>query len=257
MPLETGNFIPELDDNNPLGSDNVSLGDDHMRLIKRCVTGSFAAFVGTTGTPKSVTLTEDEINQLAVDVAANIIDIATNVSNISANLANISTNTGDIALNTADIVTINADAAFKALAETISGAWVFTPGLNDLALSGDATVEDLDTNPKKLGWRNPSVKGANADRALTQNDEAQVLLVSSNNIDLTTPALQEFTTIRLIVTGSGCTLAPSGAAINVLDGFGAPVPAASGINIAENSVVEIVYVTATTVQLFGNGITVI
>ena len=84
-----------------------------------------------------------------------------------------------------------------------------------------------------------------------------MLLVSSNNIDLTTPALQEFTVMRLMVTGSGCTLAPSGASINVLDGTGAPVPAASGIDIAENSVVEIVYVTATTVQVFGNGIPVI
>ena len=54
MPLETGNFIPELDDNNPLGSDNVSLGDDHIRLIKRAVTGSFSGFVGTTAVPKLV-----------------------------------------------------------------------------------------------------------------------------------------------------------------------------------------------------------
>lgn len=66
MPLETGDFIPELDPNNPLGADNVSLGDDHLRLLKRAVTGSFPAFVGTNAIPKSVALTEDQINDTAL-----------------------------------------------------------------------------------------------------------------------------------------------------------------------------------------------
>lgn len=66
MPLETGTLIPELDENNPLGSDGKNQGDDHLRLLKRCVTGSFPAFVGTTAVPKSVTLTEDQINDAAL-----------------------------------------------------------------------------------------------------------------------------------------------------------------------------------------------
>ena len=52
MPLETGDFIPELDANNPLGADNVSLGDDHMRLLKRCSLGSFSACVGPAALPQ-------------------------------------------------------------------------------------------------------------------------------------------------------------------------------------------------------------
>ena len=34
MPLETGNFISDLVETNPPGTDNVSQGDDHLRLIK-------------------------------------------------------------------------------------------------------------------------------------------------------------------------------------------------------------------------------
>ena len=71
MPLESGTLIPDLDANNPLGSDPKSEGDDHLRLVKRCVQGSFAAFVGTTAVPKTVTLTEDQINDAGLQGRAN------------------------------------------------------------------------------------------------------------------------------------------------------------------------------------------
>ena len=72
MPLESGNYIPELDSANPSGSDPKSEGDDHLRLLKRAVTGSFGAFEGTTAAPKSVTLTEDQINDAALKSEANV-----------------------------------------------------------------------------------------------------------------------------------------------------------------------------------------
>jgi len=68
MPLETGNYIAELVPTNPLGVDAVNLGDNHIRLVKLCVQQSFPGFVGTTATPKFVTLTEDELNAL-IDAA--------------------------------------------------------------------------------------------------------------------------------------------------------------------------------------------
>ena len=73
MPLEAGDFIPELNANNPLGADPKSEGDDHLRLVKRCVLGSFPGFVGNAGAPKSVTLTEDQINDAALKSAAQTI----------------------------------------------------------------------------------------------------------------------------------------------------------------------------------------
>jgi hypothetical protein len=71
MALETATYIPELTNTNPVGAtDPKSAGDDHLRLIKKTLLNTFGAFVGTAGAPKSVTLTEDEINDCAQKLAA-------------------------------------------------------------------------------------------------------------------------------------------------------------------------------------------
>lgn len=41
MGLETGDFIDNLDDNNPLASDPISQGDDHIRLVKHVLKFQF------------------------------------------------------------------------------------------------------------------------------------------------------------------------------------------------------------------------
>lgn len=70
MPLESATYIPELTITNPVGaSDAKSQGDDHLRLIKKTLSNTFGAFVGTAGAPKSVTLTEDQINDAALKAA--------------------------------------------------------------------------------------------------------------------------------------------------------------------------------------------
>lgn len=71
MALETASFIPELTVTNPVGaSDPKSQGDDHLRLIKTAIKGSFPSFVGTAGVPKSISLTEDQLNDAALKSAA-------------------------------------------------------------------------------------------------------------------------------------------------------------------------------------------
>jgi len=66
MALETASFISELTVTNPVGaSDPKSAGDDHLRLIKTAIKGSFPSFVGTAGVPKSISLTEDQLNDCA------------------------------------------------------------------------------------------------------------------------------------------------------------------------------------------------
>lgn len=83
MALENATYIPELTNTNPVGaSDPKSQGDDHLRLIKKTLLNTFGAFVGTAGTPKAVTLTEDEINdcvqKLAAATIAGLHDYTTN-----------------------------------------------------------------------------------------------------------------------------------------------------------------------------------
>ncbi len=71
MGLESVTYISELNQNNPVGaSDPKSQGDDHLRLLKKAILNSFPNFVGTAGTPKSVALSEDELNDCAQKLAA-------------------------------------------------------------------------------------------------------------------------------------------------------------------------------------------
>lgn len=74
MGLESASFIAELNPTNPVGSsDPKSQGDDHLRLIKTALQGTFPNLVGTAGTPKSVTLTEDELNDAVRKTVDNIL----------------------------------------------------------------------------------------------------------------------------------------------------------------------------------------
>ena len=47
MGLETGDFIDDLVDTNPLGTDPVSEGDDHLTLIKRAIVNAFKGDAAT------------------------------------------------------------------------------------------------------------------------------------------------------------------------------------------------------------------
>lgn len=56
MPLETAQFINQLDAANPLGSDPIAAGDDHLRLIKATIKSTFPNITG------AVNLTQAQIN---------------------------------------------------------------------------------------------------------------------------------------------------------------------------------------------------
>ena len=56
MPLETASFIHQLDAANPLGSDPIASGDDHLRLIKAAVKATFPNIAG------AVNVTHTDLN---------------------------------------------------------------------------------------------------------------------------------------------------------------------------------------------------
>lgn len=66
-PLEEGNFITDLVQTNPPGTDKVSQGDDHIRLIKKILLGTFPNLSG------AVVLTQDEMNGLADTLVGSIV----------------------------------------------------------------------------------------------------------------------------------------------------------------------------------------
>ena len=265
MALETGDFIPELDPNNPLGSDPKSAGDDHIRLLKRATQNSFGAFVGTIATPKSVTLTEDQINDAALKSEAQAISGAWQFDTpplLSNAIALLGRDVADavshalLSLSAADIATIgndDTDTELRALVNTdLLVGNVLSAAVVTLALGG-LQVSDLTGSGRKAGFRNPRRILASADRAFLQSDEGAVVRVNGNNVDFTLDTLEDATTINLQVPlNTGCTIVNGTSAARWLDGSGAA--GAGPLNIAEGSVVTLWWDAPGIVHIWGNGI---
>ena len=64
MPLESANYIGELDESWPLGGDTTNRGDDHLRLIKHVLATQFPGVNGN-GFEEAIIATEQELNWLA------------------------------------------------------------------------------------------------------------------------------------------------------------------------------------------------
>lgn len=67
MSLETATYIHQLNPVNPLGSDPIASGDDHIRLVKSALQATFPNIEGP------VTVTQDDLNSiegLAADIEA-------------------------------------------------------------------------------------------------------------------------------------------------------------------------------------------
>jgi hypothetical protein len=64
MPLEVASYIASLVETNPLASDDRSVGDDHLRLIKSCLKNSWPNITG------AVTATHTTLNGLDARVTA-------------------------------------------------------------------------------------------------------------------------------------------------------------------------------------------
>jgi len=230
MGLEAATHLPELVETNPIGaSDPVSAGDNHLRMIKACLLNSFSGFVGTTGTPKAVTLTEDEINVL-IDAA---------LTNVNEAI------TGDWifqGLTSFENLVEFEDNAGNVVAQTIAAAL------------GSLLIADFsDANALKAGFRDPTEFPLLAAGTLAQTMEGQIGRFTGAGGVVTVPSLTAGTNIGFIQAGSGAAvLTASGVTINWLDGSGAAVT--GNRTVAPNSIVHLRYETALLVDIWGNGI---
>ncbi len=268
MPLEAGDFIPELNANNPLGGDPKSEGDDHLRLVKRCTLGSFPAFVGNAGAPKSVTLTEDQINDAALKSAAQTVSGAWDftddviIANDKALQLRFTGGTpGNFAkMSLADRMEVgNASNHMDFFAASGANANRYFVGGVEVARHGNLAdggviVGDLSGFFKKAGFRNPTRVLVAADKTLVQADEGTLQRCSASNIDFTTATLEAETTITLtpaffsgmrIIQGAGHTL-------RWLDGSGTIKD--GSINVAGASIVTLWWDQTTVMFAWGNGI---
>lgn len=88
MPLETGNYIANLDDNYPLGGDPISQGDNHINLIKKVLKLTFPGALGN-GYAEEITATEAELNYLTgltTNVATALSDIQGDIATLRSTL---------------------------------------------------------------------------------------------------------------------------------------------------------------------------
>ena len=91
MPLETGTYIEDLNEAWPLGSDPVSQGDDHTRLVKETLKNSFRNTTGPWNTTSPITHgaatadAESAILGQVPKIASGMIDINGNIQGGSGN----------------------------------------------------------------------------------------------------------------------------------------------------------------------------
>ena len=170
MAKEVATYISELTATNPVSSDSVSVGDDHIRMLKTVLKTQFSGLTGTTAIAASeaelnildgVTSTAAELNILdgVTSTAAelNILDgvtstaaelnIVDGVTSTAAELNILDGVTSTAAeLNYLDLATLGTSADSKALTQasgvvTIVGDVKIT-GTTPLLTVGDAGAED-------------------------------------------------------------------------------------------------------------------
>lgn len=268
MSLESAQFIPEMIGTNPENTDPVAEGAAHDRLTKVAVQGSFPAFVGTQATPKSVSLTEDQINQAALkDVAQTILGIWLHegLLRVDNDVALQALDSGAVArriaqLSATDLMQFGdgaIDAEQRALAAwdvfvnaVPAGRWV-EPDL------GSLLVRDRVLSSRKAGYRNPKTIVQSADITVDQDAEGVVFRVTGAGLLFTLDELELGTTFRLLCT-AGDTQILKGV-LNLLrhmDGDGGMIEETTGVQMQIGSVAEIYYADViTTAYVFGTGLT--
>lgn len=116
MALETGSYINDLVTTNPTGTDQVSVGDDHIRLIKTAVKGSFPNSDRAFYIPDVITknanytvLTTEENRVVVADGTSSSVQISLPASSLTAALAGW--RVAVFASNVSNAVTVVADDA--------------------------------------------------------------------------------------------------------------------------------------------------
>ena len=125
MALESATYINQLVDTNPLGSDVISQGDDHIKLIKEVLQASFPDVVGQASATIFTSASAPTSNvrgTIWYDTGNNLLKINTAVTGVSATW-----------------VTVNAGAPWASASKAESCAF-------RVSLSGNQTVSGTDTD---------------------------------------------------------------------------------------------------------------
>lgn len=152
MALETGTYVSDLVETNPLAGDGKSQGDDHIRLIKAVLKATFPNLTG------AVNPTQAELN--FVDGVTSLIQ--TQLNTLTSNVALKSntaspTFTGTVTIPTLDLTNALAIADGGTSATTAAAAFA---AIKQAATEAASGVVELDTNTEALA-------GTDTSRAVT------------------------------------------------------------------------------------------
>ena len=267
MTVENAQYIPELVPTNPAGSDPVSEGDDHLRQTKLAVKQSFPAFVGTTASPKSVTLTEDQINDAARKSVANTftgVNTYTETQRFNGPKLVIGDNGRIDGIDNSDterrIVQLVKSVDEMRFGENAlkmqyfgsvhevnhAGTRVTDTATRD---AGSLLIYDRAGSTRKVGFRNPNNTDVSSNTpAATQDWEGQIRRLTGSAPALSLPTLEKDTVLRFLFVNAGTVTNAN------MEWFGGNGVQTGNRNVAAGSVIEISYRSSTVPVIFGNGI---
>lgn len=225
MALETGTYISDLVSTNPVASDNISQGDDHIRLLKSTIKATFPNVSG------AVTPTHTELNyvdgvtssiQTQIDGkaatshthAASDISDSTSAGRAILTAADASaqrTSLGLGSLATKSSLTTSDLTGFSVATADIQNGAITTVKLGgDITTAGKALLDDADAAAQRttlgLGSAATLTAGTSANNLVQLNGSAQLPAVSGALLTNLPPQVnvQKF-------TSSGTWTKPSGA----------------------------------------------
>lgn len=169
MPLETATFIHQLNAANPLGSDPVAAGDDHLRMIKSTIKSTFPNITGP------ITVSQSDINDKVPNAVQKDGSVAMTGELTLA--GNPTTNLGAAPKQYVDTASGNLTAAvaLKADKATLISAGAGLTGGGDLSANRTLAIATTGVTPGVYG-------SAFSVPVLTLNDKGQVTTATSASL---------------------------------------------------------------------------
>ena len=197
MGIETGNFISNLNSANPLSSDNVSEGDDHLRLLKNVLKKTFPAGTNDSGPEQAVQIiiakssaptmsgsAAQSMGMVWLDTTNNLLKIRNQANDAWITLAvNPETsNSVDVDAGTIDGTTIGATSASTGKFSTLNVAG------DGATVTGIKDEDDMSSNSNVKLATQQSIK-AYVDSQVTAQDLDVVSDGGTIDVDLDSESL--------------------------------------------------------------------
>jgi hypothetical protein len=170
MSLETATYINQLDAANPLGSDPIASGDDHLRLIKSTLKNTFPNITGV------ITKTHTEINNLA-----SLTDLSSLETAVATAIVNAMNSTKDALYPVGSIYT-NATNATNPATLLGFGTWSAF-GAGRVPVGYDSTNTNFNAAEKTGGSANAIVVSHSHSVSVTDPGHTHAFTVIAYNTD--------------------------------------------------------------------------